>query len=447
MKTLRRPTAAASGPVLRLASAALLLLAGVLLLSPGCASGPSPSSRRSERFPLDPREELPGPFPEGVEEGWRALAAGDVETAEKEFLGARAASPNLAAEIGLIESRVLLGRVKEAVALCEKALTGPVTVPLLVACGEARARADQVFEAHELYARAASRSPGRPALKEREEELESRAIESLARDASSGAKDQRYPEARRRIDRAIELAPGDAGLHALAGDIELAAGEKDKAFERFREAYRLDAKNVPVQEKLAELALERDPALAVSVLDELSRKDPRYQDRAAAARLAFRISNWPPTEREIARSERLTRAGAATLVWWMFPEIREAKVASGVIASDVVSRRDSRAVMKAVSLGLLEVDRDTHRARPDAGLTRRNAARLLLRLARIVQRGKPPPCVDGSPEAARSGAEAVRAAVACGFLEGEEGTWVSGGEFARGLDRVRVETTGKGVRR
>ncbi|MEO8347571.1 MAG: hypothetical protein ABI610_01565 [Acidobacteriota bacterium] len=455
MKTLRRPTAAASGsffrrppaPLAGPARPAALFLAVLFLLSSGCASSTSPAARRSEAFPLDPREELAGPFPGGVAAGWQALAAGDAETAEREFLRARATSPHLAVEIGLIESRILLGRVKDAVDACQEALTGPVTVPLLVACGEARARAGQVFEAHELYARAAARSSDRPALKARARELEAQAIESLARGASSGAKDHKYPEARRRIERAIEMSPGDAGLHALAGEIELASGEKEKAFERFREAYRLDPKNVAVQEKLAELALDRDPALAVSVLDELSRKDPRYTERASAARLAFRISNWPPAEREIARSERLTRAGAATLVWWMFPEIREAKVAASVIASDVVSRRDSRAVMRAVSLGLLDVDRDTHRARPDAGLTRRTAARMLLRLRKLFQRGKPPDCLEGEPESGRSGADAVRAAVACGFLEGEEGTWVSGQEFTRGLERVRAETMGKGVKR
>jgi len=447
VKKLRRPTATASGSPFRRprgSRAVLLLVTSALLSLAGCSST-TPSARRSERFPLDPREELTGPFPEGVDSGWQALAAGDAETAEREFLRARATRPNLAAEIGLIESRVLLGRVKDAVVACNEALTGPVTVPLLVACGEARARADQVFEAHELYARAAARSPGRPALKERAEALEAQAIESLARSASSGAKDQNYPDARRRIERAIAMNPGDAGLHALAGEIELGAGEKARAFERFREAYRLDPGSVAVQEKLAELALERDPALAVSVLDELSRKDPRYQDRAAAARLAFRISNWPPTEREIAGSERLTRAGAATLVWWMFPEIREAKVSSSVIASDAVSRKDSRAVLRAVSLGLLDVDRGTHRARPDAGLTRRTAARMLLRLSNLVQRGKRPACLE-TGEAGRSGAEAVRAAVGCGFLEGEEGQWVGGQEFARGLDRVRVETTGKGAK-
>ena len=128
----------------------------------------------------------------------------------------------------------------------------------------------------------------------------------------------------------------------------------------------------------------------------------------------------------------------------MFPEIREAKVTTSVIASDAVSRRDTRAVLRAVSLGLLDVDRETHRARPDGALTRRAAARMLLRLLRIVNPAVHPRCLEGSPESGRSGVEAVRAAVECGLLEESESSSVPGREFTRGLDRVRIMATGKG---
>jgi tetratricopeptide (TPR) repeat protein len=431
--------------------AVLLVVCVPTFVAAGCASsgdrsgGDHVAVGKSDSFPLDPREDLAPPFPDGVESGWRALAAGDAAAAEQEFLRARGARPYLAAEIGLIESRVLLGRTDEALASCREALAGgPITVALLVACGEARARAGQVFEAHELYARAAAREPGRAGLKARTRELEKEAIESLARTAAAGAKDQNFAEARRRVESAIAVNPGDAGLHALAGEIELSAGQSDRAFERYREAHRLDPKNVPVQEQLAELALDRDPALAVEVLDALARHDDRYRDRANAARLAFRVSNWPAPEREAAQSERLTRAEAAALVWWMFPEIREAKVKSSVIATDVVSRKDSRAVTRAVSLGLLDVDPDTHRARPDTALTRRGAARLTLRLLRILNPGARPECLEESADSGRSGAEAVNAAVKCGLLDESEATWVGGREFTRGLDRVRVLATGKG---
>ncbi len=461
MKTTRRPATFPAGSPLRLsllhlssrapiaplrrpAGAALLVALAIPIFA--CASSTGGARRGSDRFPLDPREELAGPFADGVDAGWKALVAGDAAAAEKEFLRARGARPYLAAEIGLVESRVLLGRNEEALGACREALAGgPLTVPLFVACGEARARAGQVFEAHELYARAAGRSGGRPAIRQRADELRSQAIELLVASASEGARDQNFPDARNRINRAIELGPGEAALHAVAGDIELAAGQSDRAFQRFREAYRLDPKNVAVQEKLAELAVERDPALAVSVLDALARRDERYRERATEARLAFRVSNWPAAEREAAESERLTRAGSASLVWWMFPEIREAKISSSIVASDVVSRRDSQAVMRAVSLGLLDVDRDTHRARPDAGLTRRAAARMLLRLAKIVSPARTSPgCLEGSPEKGRSGVDAIRAAVQCGLLGDSESSRVGGREFTRGLDRVRVLVTEKG---
>ncbi len=441
MKILRRTAAPAGG---------IAFLWLLVLLSAACASsrgGNTPAHRvgRSEEFPLDPREEIAGPFPEGVESGWAALVAGDAVAAEKEFSRARAGQPNLAAEIGLIESRLLRGRTAEALSGCKEALTGAnPTVPLLVACGEARARAGQVFEAHELYARAAARSRGRSAIRERAAELKTEVVETLRKSASAGAKDKNFPDARGRVDRAIEIDPGDAGLHALAGEIELSAGNRDRGFERFREAYRLDPKNIAVQEKLADLAIEKDPALAVSVLDALSRHDPSYRERAAEARVAFRASNWPAPERGAARSERLTRAGGATLVWWMFPEIREAKVTASVIASDAVSRRDTRAILRAVSLGLLDVDRETHRARPDGALTRRAAARMLLRLLRVVNPGVRVRCLEGGPESGRSGVEAVRAALQCGLLPESENSWVSGREFTRGLDRVRIMATGKG---
>ncbi|PYQ67066.1 MAG: hypothetical protein DMF54_05715 [Acidobacteria bacterium] len=461
MKTFRRPAASASGaPRRSVASAtsattcrsteiaASLLAAGCLLLGVCCtSSSPVRVGRRTEAFPLDPREELAGPFSESVESGWISLVDGDAANAEKQFLASRGARPYLAAEIGLIESRVLLGKTKEALAACREALAaGSSTTPLLVACGEARARAGQVFEAHELYARAAARpGGGRPRIRERADQLKKEAVESLVQSTSSGAKDQNYPDARGRIARAIELNPGEANMHALAGDIELTAGQRAKAFERYREAYRLDPKNTGVQEKLADLALEEDPALAVSVLDSLARREPRYRDRAEQARLAFRVSNWPAPEREAAQSERLTRAGAASLVWWTFPEIREAKVGASVIASDAVSRKDSRAILRAVSLGLLDVDRGTHRARPDAGLTRRTGARMLLRLLRIVSAGSKPRCLEGSPGSGRSGADAVRAAAGCGLLGDAEGTGIGGREFTRGLDRVRVLASGKEV--
>jgi hypothetical protein len=194
-----------------------------------------------------------------------------------------------------------------------------------------------------------------------------------------------------------------------------------------------------VLEKAATLALDlHEYALAVSVLERLARIDPRFAPQAADARLAFRVANWPAAERQAARASRLTRADAAEILWWMVPEVREARVVSGAIASDAVSRRDSRAVTRAAALGLLEVDQETHRVNPDSHLSVPAAAKMLVRLFAIL---KPPSgdvaCLQKPVPGFLSNAEAIRLAQGCGLMNEREGPGVSGPAFLRALDRAR----------
>ncbi len=134
----------------------------------------------------------------------------------------------------------------------------------------------------------------------------------------------------------------------------------------------------------------------------------------------------------------------------MFPEVREARVESaGIVATDVLARKDSRVMMRAVSLGLLEVDPDTHRVRPDAPLTRTAAARMMLLLAsRLARSGPMPPCFQGVPGPGKGGREAIRVAARCELLSESGASVVSGAEFTKGLDRLRsLFPAGEGTKR
>lgn len=434
----------------------LFFLFVLAFLHSGCVSTSGRVGQR-DSFPLDPREELAGPFPAEIASGWRALLAGDTAEAEEEFERARSRAAGLAAEIGLVEAWVLGKEPERAAKACLSLLkSGEPTLPLLVACGEAWATRPEPSDALELYEQAVARAPQRKGLRARASELRASARAELVREAKASAEKTDWETARSRIVRAIELDGKSGELRALAGDIERAAGFGEKALERYREAIDLGAKDVTLREKAAELALEvSEHALAVSLFDDLAREEPRFRTRAEQARLLFRVANWPAPEREAASSTRLTRAEAVRLVWWMIPEVREAVVASGVIASDIVSRRDSRALERALSLGLLDVDRRTHRANPDAALTLVAGSRLLLRLVTLLSTSSPPPACYGDV-LPRSGTEAARAASACGLIDDREGAGpsppvLSGPEFTRALDRVRVlalgeETGGAGGR-
>ena len=401
-------------------------------------------SRRDD-FPLDPREELTGPFSPQVEEGSQALLMGDNDAARRAFAAARSGEHGLAADIGWIEATVLSGRPKDALEACEEALSaGEPTLPLLVACGEARARSGDDASGFALYKRAAARRSGRHGIEERARELQRAAGRALMTSAMASAAESRWDDARHQIARAIELVPDSAVLRAAAGEIETAAGDRDGAIQRYKEALDRDPGNHALREKVANLALEsQEYGLAASLFEELARGDPQYRARSEEARQAFRVANWPAQEREAARSDRITRAGAAILVWWMFPEVREARVSSAVIASDVVGRRDSRALGRAVALGLLETDHDTHRAHPDQPLTLAAAARLTLRLLALLRPTGPEPC-EGVRHPPRAAAEIVRVAAECGVLEDDEEAIVSGPALTRALDRVRTLATDSG---
>jgi tetratricopeptide (TPR) repeat protein len=421
---------------LRVALVAALVATAALWLA-RCASAPPPPS---DGFPLDPREGLAGPFDEAVGKGWRELAAGNAARAETEFRRARSGDSAAAARIGTIEALVLRGRAADAAALCPDSLAGPhPTAPLLSACGEAFAGVGQPVMASDLYAKAVELAPGHALLRVRDDALRSAAEESLLVSATDALSDGRWGEARNLVIQALARDPGSALVLWRAGDVECAAGERRRALDYYRKAIEAGGIDAAAREQAGRLALEvGDYALAVDLFDALAEEDAGYQDAAAEARLEFRIANWPEAERQAARSRRLTRAGAALLVWWSFPEVREARVTASIVATDVPGRGDSRAMMRSVSLGLLEVDPETHRARPDALLTRGAAARLLLRLAWSLLGSRPgAACLRGGPEKAPSAADAIRVASRCDLLSESGGPVVGGKELTRGLDRLR----------
>ena len=432
------PDPAATRPVPSAHRTALLGAALVALLAHGCASAPAPAPR--DHFPLDPREGLAGPFDTAVEEGWRALVAGDAARAERQFERASSEPSRRAGAIGEIEALVAGGRSTEALGPCERALAkADPTLALLVGCGEAEARAGSPVTAYALYARAASLAPEREGLAVREHKLLGEATDTVLAQADHDAAIGRFDAARAEVARAIAWNPHSAAMLVRAAGVECAAGEKERALQYDREALALGGLDADERANAGRLALEvGDDAMAVSVFDALAAEDPRFADQSAQARLAFRIANWPEAERQSARARRVTRAGAASLVWWMFPEIREARVLGSVVATDVLERRDSRPMMKAVALGLLDVDGETHRARPDAPLGRAAAAQLLLRLAGMLRGSDAgPACLRGSPGPWRGSVDAIRLAAGCGLLSESGGAFVSGPELTRGLDRLR----------
>jgi hypothetical protein len=99
------------------------------------------------------------------------------------------------------------------------------------------------------------------------------------------------------------------------------------------------------------------------------------------------------------------------------------------VASDILARADQRVLSRGLQLGLISVDTATHRARPDAFLTRSEAARILLRAGAVTGAPGLAACA-GKPE--NAGKPAALAA-GCGLLPSSRSRTVSGAEFRRAI--------------
>ncbi|HEY7113683.1 MAG TPA: hypothetical protein VIA45_12190 [Thermoanaerobaculia bacterium] len=434
MKTRRR-LAPPAAVLLVAASAALLFVAS-------CATAPKAPPPR-DRFPLDPREGSSGAFPPDAEAGWNAILAGDERAARAELEVARRLEPNsLPVQIGEIEALVIGDALPEARAACAEAMPGSgpagATLPLLVACGEAEARSGRPIPAYDLYRQAAARAPERAGITARAAELKPQARDQSLQEAREAAARKDWAAARLAAGRAIEIDPDSAPARETAGDVEHDAGDAAAALGRYGEALQRDPESRPLREKVARLAAERgDWASAIPALERLAAEDPSFEAEAEEARLSFRLSNWPEPERAAARSSRLTRGDAARLVWWMVPEVRQARVTTGIIASDIVDRSDREQIARAVGLGLLDVDRETHRARPDVALSFGGAARMYLRLFALLAPALSARCLSDRPAETLDPGEAIRLARECGILEEKDGPPVGGPAFTKAIDRIR----------
>ncbi len=398
-----------------------LLLAA--LLAAGCRTAvPAP---RIPGYLLDPRTGLAGPFAAGIGEGWERIG-------QKQFVEAlRAfdAAPGPAGAVGRIQALLELGRLEDARRGCGAAFAkGIQTAAILAACGETAGRLERWPEAYDLFEAALLRAPGNAGLVERKQATEAKAVRALVEKAAGELKTE-TAEARADAERALSIAPADLDALKIAGRAAAASGDEAEGFSRLSEAWRRDPSDAATGEQAGDLARKIGRGdLAFEIFSALARNDPRFRARAQESQEDFVISNWPARERTTAHASRLTRAGAVTLLWRLLPQIRTAPSADPVpVASDILARTDQRMLSRGLQLGLLGVDTATHRARPDAFLTRGEAARILLRAGALT--GAPGAAACAKPEKKSPAALAA----ACGLLPAARTTGVSGAEFRRAI--------------
>lgn len=356
------------------------------------------------------------------EAAYRYALAGEEGAMRQRLADIALRNPELLAQTHLVEALydIRAGRFDEAQAALKRVRETEPDNPIAVVYeAEIAIRQKQPRVAYDLYRKLS----GIPTAAERIAQLEGVIFNELYAAA------QTAPDA-----ESIRLLREALAFNAGAVEPRVLLAQKLVGQRNFEEARRelepllnTAADRADVQEILAEIDVGRGRYQeAIVRYDRLARrtKEPRHQQRLDEIKSDWSAANMPSHYRAALETPELTRADLAVLLYWTVPSIRFAQnLASPQIAVDVEGLAGREEMIRAIAIGMFDVDPVTRRVGPHRPVT---AGRLSTHLARVLSmrgaacaRGVPTDKVLGAcgvedplsklpPEATVTGRDALR---------------------------------------
>lgn len=412
----------------------LLLLA--LAIGAGCTPvAPPPPAvvpQGEDRYLIDPRTgygtAVTPQLEQKFETAWRHVLAGNEAEARRRLDEILRTNPDyVPAMLALAHLDIRAGRFADALTAIEA--SGADTLAARVYRAEIATRERRTRQAYELYRDLAGIPDAPDFARQRVTELQAALFSELFTAA------QAAPD-----NEAIGLLREALTLNAGAVEARLLLGQKLVAQREFDEARRTldpllstgDVDRSEVQEMLAEIDVGRGRFQeAIVRYDRLARRtrEPRYTARLEEIKEEWSAQNMPAHFRHALDSLAVTRADLAVLLYWKVPSIRFAQnLGSPPIAIDVADVSGREEIIRAIALGLYEVDPVTRRVSPHRTVTAERLSRLLARV--LASRGAT--CARGIPT--------DRVLATCGVPDPlathEPDATVSGREVARVLEEL-----------
>lgn len=406
-----------------------MFLAGCPSTVPPPATVPTPQGE--DRYLIDPRSgwgTLSPDVDRKFESAWRFVLAGNETEARRRLAELQRNNPDLL-PIVLAEAAldIRAGQLDAARAKVDRVKKTRDYLAARVYEAEIAVRENDTRRALTLYQDIAAEPAAPPTAAERVAQLRNTLFEQLFAQAQSA------PDA-----QAISLLREALTFNPAAIEPRILLARKLLAQRSFDDARReldpvLNTGEVDrndVQELLAEIDVGRGRYQeAIARYDRLARRtrDPRHADRLEAIKEEFSMANMPAHYRAALESPAVTRADLAVLLYWTVPSIRFARnLGAPPIAVDLEDVAGREEMIRAIAIGLYDVDPVTRRVFPARHVSVERLSRHLVRL--LTLRGAP--CARG----------AVNALTACG-VEDPAAKWppdvtVTGRDVQRLLEQV-----------
>lgn len=377
----------------------ILLAAAVIAASctPAVAPPPVVTPQGEDRFLIDPRIGYTGTATPVIDTrfdaAWRYVLAGDEAEARRRLSEILTRAPEfLPAVLAGSALDIRAGRFDDARRGIDQALQKiPDYTAARVYEAEIAVREQRTRVAYDLYRAIAAQPNAPPTASERLTELQG----ALFNELYAAAQNAPAAESIRLLREALALQPGAVDPRIRLGQVLVEQKQFDEARKEIDPLLDVAADRPEVQEILAEIDVGRGRYQeAIVRYDRLARRtqNERYARRLEDIKQEWSAANMPPAFRAAVESPAITRADLAILLYWTVPTVRFAQnLGTPPIAidiSDVVGREE---IIRAIAIGLYDVDPITRRVNPMRSVT---AARFSTYLARVLAlRGAP--CARG----------------------------------------------------
>jgi tetratricopeptide (TPR) repeat protein len=368
----------------------IVLLLAAAVVAARCTTTPTPPPAvnpvAADRYLIDPRTgssaPIPPPLATRFDAAWRYVENGQEAEARRRLDEILRKNPDFTpASLALVALDIRGSRYDEATRALQ---TLPKSLVTRVYEAEIAVRQHDTRRAYDLYRSIAGEANAPATARERVAELET----AMFNDLFAAAQTAPDAESIGLLREALALNPGAADARILLARKLATQRQFDESRAALEPILGSAAVDRPeVQETLAEIDAGRGRYQeAIVRYERLARrtKEPRYTARLDELKEVWSADNMPPQYRQAFESPSLTRAELAVLLYWSLPSVRFAQnLATPPIAVDIADVPGREEIIRAIAIGMYDVDPVTRRVGPFRQMNAGGLTRVLGRLLQV----------------------------------------------------------------
>jgi tetratricopeptide (TPR) repeat protein len=367
-----------------------LMMATAALAAASCQTTAPPvvtPPPEQARHLIDPRTGWKGSTTDAIsrrfDTAWHMVLAGDNINARTRLQDIRTRDANyLPANLAEAAIDIGEGRLDAARTTVEQiAAHNPGYTAAAVYAAEIDVAQNRIRSAFDRYRELTQRPDAPPGAAARFGDLQTRVFDQLY----GAAVNAQPEEAIGFLRDALQIMPTATAARTLLVRDLIALKRFDEAKNELAPLLNTSALDqADVQESLAEIDIGRGQyEEAIVRYERLARRDPdgRYRRRLDQVKELFAAANMPPQFLRAMDAPSITRADLAVLMYWKVAAIRFAQnVPAPPIAIDISETPGRDEIIRAIALGIYQIDPVTRRVNPDADVTGAALARIAARV-------------------------------------------------------------------